>query len=168
MKGIKRIIVSVSNKEGLSSFIKGLDYENIEILSTGGTARYLREEGIKVKDISEYIKFNEILNGRVKTLHPKIFGGILFQRENQEHCNQIKENEIKQIDMVIVNLYPFEETINKTGTTFEEAIEQIDIGGPSLLRAAAKNFKDIIVLSNPKQYQETLLNIKENKIYRRI
>jgi phosphoribosylaminoimidazolecarboxamide formyltransferase/IMP cyclohydrolase len=152
MLHIKRALVSVSDKTGLVEFVSCLNRLGVEILSTGGTAKLLRESGLKVIDVSEYTGFPEILDGRVKTLHPKVHAGLLAVRDNPKHMAKIKEYNIGLIDMVVVNLYPFEETIKKPKVTFEEAIENIDIGGPSMLRSAAKNFKSIAVVSTPIQY----------------
>lgn len=149
---INRAIISVSNKEGLIEFARGLKRFGVVILSTGGTKRYLKENGIAVESISDYTGFPEILDGRVKTLHPLIHGGILAVREKEGHMKDLKEAGIKPIDMVVVNLYPFEERVAK-GCNMEEAIEEIDIGGPSMIRAAAKNFRDVTVVTDPKDYE---------------
>ena len=163
MRQIKRALISVSDKSGLEQFVKGLDGLGVEILSTGGTAKLIRDLGIKVKNVSDYTGFPEMLDGRVKTLHPKIHGGLLALRENKDHMKQIKEHNIELIDMVVVNLYPFEKTVSKKEVKFEEAIENIDIGGPSMLRSAAKNFKDVVVICNPDRYGEVLEELKKNK-----
>jgi phosphoribosylaminoimidazolecarboxamide formyltransferase/IMP cyclohydrolase len=152
MAKIKKAIVSVSNKSGIVEFARELSKFNVEILSTGGTAKSLREAGIKVKDISEYTGFPEMLDGRVKTLHPKVHGGLLGRRSNPEHVKKMQEYGIEPIDMVVVNLYPFEETIAKKQCTLEDAIENIDIGGPTMLRSAAKNYEDVTVLIDPADY----------------
>ena len=159
---IKRALISVFDKTGIVEFAKELDKLGIEILSTGGTAKKLKESNINVKDVSDYTGFPEMMDGRVKTLHPKIHGGLLALRENKEHMKQAKDNNIEMIDMVVVNLYPFEETVKK-GVSFEETIEMIDIGGPSMIRSAAKNFKDVIVLTDPNDYPKILENIKTGK-----
>jgi len=138
MGKIRRAIVSVSDKSGVVSFAKGLAQIGVEILSTGGTAKTLRENGLSVKDISDYTGFPEMLDGRVKTLHPKVHGGLLGQRLKPEHVKKMNEHGILPIDLVAVNLYPFEATVAKEGCTLEEAIENIDIGGPTMLRSAAK------------------------------
>ncbi len=135
----------------------------IEILSTGGTAKLLQKEGVKVKEVSDYTGFPEILDGRVKTLHPKIHGGILAKRDNEEHIKQIKKLGIDFIDMVVINLYPFEEVIKKPNVSLEEVIENIDIGGPTMLRSAAKNFQDVAVVSSPEDYDAIIKELKENK-----
>jgi len=162
MTKIKRAIISVSDKEDIIDFARGLEELGIEIISTGGTARILQKEKIKVTSISEVTGFPEILEGRVKTLHPFIFGGILAKRENELHQKQIKEQNINQIDLVVVNLYPFEKTISKKEVTLDEAIENIDIGGPSLLRAAAKNYQDVTVVIKPSSYPVIMNELKEN------
>jgi len=156
MNKIKRVIISVSDKEGISNFAKGLLDFDIEILSTGGTAKRLRDAGVKVMDISEYTGSPEILDGRVKTLHPKIYGGVLALRNNDTHLQQMAENELEPIDMIVVNLYPFEEVIKKEDVDLMEAIENIDIGGPTMLRAAAKNYQYVTIVTHPEDYKELL------------
>jgi len=160
MSAIKRAVISVSNKKGIVEFAKALSSMGIEILSTGGTAKALREAGITVKDVSEYTGFPEMLDGRVKTLHPKIHGGLLSRRNNPKDMEEIKKHGINTIDMVVVNLYPFEETISKQGVTFEEAIENIDIGGPTMLRSASKNFQDVAVIVDPSDYDKIIEEMK--------
>ncbi len=160
---INRAIISVSNKEGIANFAKGLRDFDIEILSTGGTAKKLRDGGNKVTDISEYTNSKEIFGGRVKTLHPKVHGGILAIRDNEEHQNEMKENGIDGIEMVVVNLYPFEEVIKKEDVALEEAIENIDIGGPTMLRSAAKNYKFVTIVTDPTDYKPLLKELKKNK-----
>ena len=145
-------LLSVSNKEGIVDFAEGLVRAGYQIISSGGTHAVLQAAGIPVMKVSEYTGSPEIMNGRVKTLHPKIHGGILSQRGNPSHELDRKANDIGLIDIVAVNLYPFKETIAKPDVTFEEAIENIDIGGPSMVRSAAKNHKDVAVLTNPGQY----------------
>ncbi|TCS80610.1 bifunctional phosphoribosylaminoimidazolecarboxamide formyltransferase/IMP cyclohydrolase [Tepidibacillus fermentans] len=159
----KRALISVSDKSGIIDFAKELATLDYEIISTGGTKRTLEEAGIPVQSISEITGFPEIMDGRVKTLHPNIFAGLLAIRENSSHMQQIKEQNIQPIDLVVVNLYPFKETISKPNVTFEEAIENIDIGGPSMLRAAAKNHQDVVVIVDPEDYQLVLKMIKENR-----
>jgi phosphoribosylaminoimidazolecarboxamide formyltransferase/IMP cyclohydrolase len=159
---VKRALISVSDKEGIVDFAKGLSDLGVEILSTGGTARLLKESGLPVTLVSEYTKFPEMLNGRVKTLHPKVHGGILAVREKEEHMSQLAEHDIKTIDMVVVNLYPFESTIKKENVTVEEAIENIDIGGPTMIRSAAKNNKGVAVVVNPGRYGDVLEEMKGN------
>jgi phosphoribosylaminoimidazolecarboxamide formyltransferase/IMP cyclohydrolase len=160
MAKIKRAIISVSNKKGVVKFAKELHRMNIEILSTGGTAKTLREAGIPVKDVSEHTGSPEMLDGRVKTLHPRIHGGLLSRRNNPKDMEEIKKYNIEMIDMVVVNLYPFEETIAKPGVSFEEAIENIDIGGPAMLRSASKNFQDVAVIINPSDYGKVISEMK--------
>ena len=152
MSKIDRAVVSVSDKQGLGEFAKVLADLGVEILSTGGTAKSLREQGITVVDVSDYTGFPEMMEGRVKTLHPKVHGGILGDRSKQDHVSQMKAQGIEPIDMVVVNLYPFEATIAKEGCTLEDAIENIDIGGPTLVRAAAKNYRHVTVVVDPADY----------------
>lgn len=159
---VKRALVSVSDKKGLTSFAKGLASLGIEIISTGGTARHLREAGIPVIEVSDYTGFPEILDGRVKTLHPKIHAGLLALRENEEHTKQLQAHHIGLIDMVVINLYPFESVIEKKNVSLPEALENIDIGGPSMLRSAAKNFKSVAVVCNPLRYAEILKELENN------
>jgi phosphoribosylaminoimidazolecarboxamide formyltransferase / IMP cyclohydrolase len=149
---ISRALISVSDKTGLIEFARRMARHRIELVSTGGTARTLRDAGLEVRDVSDLTGFPEILDGRVKTLHPKVHGGILSIRENENHRRQIEENRIEQIDMVVVNLYPFRETVAREGVSVEEAIENIDIGGPSMIRSAAKNFEDVVVVVDPADY----------------
>src|SRR5713101_6510927 len=150
---IKRAILSVTDKTGLAEFARNLAGMGVELISTGGTAKLLREAGIAVKDISEVTGFPEMLDGRVKTLHPKVHGGILHRREDPSHRAAVAEHGIQPIDMVVVNLYAFEKTAAKPGVHFEELIENIDIGGPSMIRSAAKNFHDVAVVTSPADYQ---------------
>ena len=158
---LRRALISVSDKRGIVEFAKELEKLGVEIISTGGTAKTLADGGINVIKVSDVTGFPEILDGRVKTLNPIIHGGILAVRENEEHMKQLKELNIKPIDMVVINLYPFKETINKEGVTFEEAIENIDIGGPTMIRAAAKNFQDVIVVINPDKYEGIIKELSE-------
>jgi len=160
MPKVRRALISVSNKKGIVEFAKELHSMEIEILSTGGTARTLRDAGIPVKDVSRHTGSPEMLDGRVKTLHPKIHGGLLSRRDNPKDMEEIKKYGIDTIDMVVVNLYPFEETISKTGVTFAEAIENIDIGGPAMLRSASKNFQDVAVIVDPTDYEKILHEMK--------
>lgn len=157
---IKRALISVSDKKGIVMFAKELEALGVEILSTGGTAKSLREAGINVREVSDYTGFPEMLDGRLKTLHPKIHGGILARRNNSADMDDLKKHDIKPIDLLVVNLYPFEETISKSDVIFEEAIENIDIGGPTMLRAAAKNFQDVAVVVDPKDYETVVKEIK--------
>lgn len=158
---IKRALVSVSDKEGLIPFVKGLIEQGVEVISTGGTKRILEENGLSVTGISEVTGFPEIMDGRVKTLHPNIHGGLLAVRENEEHVKQLKEHQISPIDLVVVNLYPFQQTIAKPNVEFAEAIENIDIGGPSMLRSAAKNHKYVTVVVDPQDYNKVLDEINQ-------
>ncbi len=148
----KRALISVSNKAGVVEFAQGLSKLGFEIISTGGTAKALKESGLSVISISDVTGFPEMLDGRVKTLHPKVHGGLLGIRDNADHQKQMQENGIDPIDVVAVNLYPFQETIAKPDVTLEEAIENIDIGGPAMIRSAAKNHKDVLVVVNPDKY----------------
>src|SRR5579863_4513683 len=149
---IQRAILSVTDKTGLVDFARKLAALNIELISTGGTAKLLRDAGVTVKDISELTGFPEMLDGRVKTLHPKVHGGILHRREDPKHVAAVAEHGIEPIDMVVVNLYAFEKTAAKPGVEFEELIENIDIGGPSMIRSAAKNFHDVAIVTSPADY----------------
>ncbi|HKP87458.1 MAG TPA: bifunctional phosphoribosylaminoimidazolecarboxamide formyltransferase/IMP cyclohydrolase [Blastocatellia bacterium] len=152
MKKITRALVSVSDKRGIVDFARRLAGHSIELISTGGTAQTLREAGLEVRDVSNLTDFPEILGGRVKTLHPKVHGGLLAIRGDREHRRQVEENHIEYIDMVVANLYPFRETIARDRVTVEDAIENIDIGGPSMIRSAAKNFEDVAVIVDPDDY----------------
>ena len=156
-----RALVSVSDKTGLVPFVKGLEALGWEIIATGGTQKLLEKEGVKTIGISEVTGFPEILDGRVKTLHPKVHGGILARRELPEHMQTLKDNGIGTIDLVCVNLYPFRQTIAKEGVTLEEAIENIDIGGPSMVRSAAKNWRDVSIVCDPADYDAVLAEIRE-------
>ncbi|MDF2524247.1 MAG: phosphoribosylaminoimidazolecarboxamide formyltransferase/IMP cyclohydrolase [Clostridiales bacterium] len=157
---IKRALISVSDKAGIVELAKELETLGVEIISTGGTSKTLSEAGIKVINVTDITGFPECLDGRVKTLHPKIHGGLLAMRENPEHMKQLKELEIEPIDLVIINLYPFKQTILKGHIELEEAIENIDIGGPTMLRAAAKNYQDVVVVVDPKDYDSVLSEFK--------
>lgn len=152
MSRIHRAILSVTDKTGLADFARQLSALGVELISTGGTAKLLRDAGIPVKDISELTGFPEMLDGRVKTLHPKVHGGILHRRENPAHRAAVAEHGIQPIDMVVVNLYAFEKTAAKPGVAFDELIENIDIGGPSMIRSAAKNFQDVAIMTSPADY----------------
>jgi len=163
LRARKTALISVSNKEGIVKFARGLSKLGIRILSTGGTAKLLEKNNISVTQISDYTKSKEMMDGRVKSLHPKIFAGILALRNNKKHMKEIKGNKIDLIDIVVVNLYPFEGTI-KRNASLKEAIENIDIGGPSLLRAAAKNFNDVLVIIDPVDYKNVLERLNNNKI----
>jgi len=155
-----KALISVSNKEGLIPFAKKLIELGYQIVSTGGTLKTLKENGIQVQGISEYTGFPEILDGRVKTLHPKVHGAILADQNNKNHLKTCEDHDIECFDLVIVNLYPFEKTIQDPNKTLDDAIENIDIGGPTLLRAAAKNFKSVCVVVNPSDYDNVIANLK--------
>jgi phosphoribosylaminoimidazolecarboxamide formyltransferase/IMP cyclohydrolase len=157
----KRAILSVSDKTGVTAFAKGLEELGFEVVSTGGTARAVREAGIAVTGVSEITGFPECLDGRVKTLHPKIHAGILAMRGNPDHMRQLKELGVTPIDVVAINLYPFKQTVLKPGVTLEEAIENIDIGGPTMIRAAAKNWQDVAVIVDPEDYGTVLAELRE-------
>src|SRR6202048_1001540 len=149
---IQRAILSVTDKTGLVDFARKLAALGIELISTGGTAKLLRDSGVTVKDISELTGFPEMLDGRVKTLHPKVHGGILHVRDNAEHMASVGEHAIEPIDMVGVNLYAFEKTAQRPGVSFTDVIENIDIGGPSMVRSAAKNFSDVAIVTSVAAY----------------
>ena len=161
VKKIERAIISVSDKTGVLELARALNDAGAEILSTGGTAKLLTDNGIKVTKVSDFTGFPEILDGRVKTLNPKIHGGILARRSLSKHLEEMKSNGIKPIDMVVVNLYPFEETIKKDDVTDEDAIENIDIGGPCMIRAAAKNHESVAVVTDPKDYPSIISEISK-------
>ncbi len=160
MAEIKRALISVSDKSGVLELARELSNFGVEILSTGGTAKMLREAGLEVKDVSDFTGFPEMLDGRVKTLHPKVHGGLLGMRENPEHVAKMKEHGIEPIDMVVVNLYPFEATVAKPDCSLEDAIENIDIGGPTMLRSAAKNNRDVTVLVDAADYADVIAEMK--------
>jgi len=154
---VKRALISVSDKTGLDEFAAALYREfNVQLISTGGTARHLRNLGLPVTDVSEVTGFPEMMDGRVKTLHPKIHGGILALRDNEKHVADMRGHDITPIDLVCVNLYPFQQTIAKPGVKLEEAIENIDIGGPSMIRSAAKNHRFVLVVTSPDRYEKVL------------
>lgn len=160
MATIKRALISVSDKTGIIDFAKNLNSLGIEILSTGGTAKLFRDNQIPVIEVSDYTGFTEMLDGRVKTLHPKVHGGILGRRDLPEHVAAMKAADIPNIDMVVVNLYPFEATVAQPNCTLEDAIENIDIGGPAMVRSAAKNWKDVAVLTDANQYADVMSELK--------
>ena len=162
VKKIERALISLTDKSGIAGFVKELADLGIEILSTGGTAKTIRQAGIKVMDVSEFTGFPEMLDGRVKTLHPKIHGGILNQRDNADHQRQCAAHGLLNIDLVAVNLYAFEKTVAKADCTLPEAIENIDIGGPTLLRASAKNFQDVTVIVDPADYPQVMAEIRKS------
>ena len=163
MKPITRALLSVTDKSGLLEFAQFLAGLKVEILSTGGTAKMLRDGGVPVVEVSDYTGFPEMLDGRVKTLHPKIHGGILGRRDLASHQEQMAAQGIGPIDLVVVNLYQFEKAIAKPGCTLEDAIENIDIGGPTLLRAAAKNYQAVTVVVDPADYPHIMAEMKLNK-----
>jgi phosphoribosylaminoimidazolecarboxamide formyltransferase/IMP cyclohydrolase len=160
---ITRALLSVSDKTGLAAFAKELHELGVQLLSTGGTSKALREAGLPVTDVSEFTGAPELFDGRLKTLHPKVHGGLLHRRDDKEHIAQAKANDIPPIDLVVVNLYPFEETVAKPGVTLDDAIENIDIGGPSMLRSAAKNHSHVTVIVDPSDYARVIAEMKENK-----
>jgi phosphoribosylaminoimidazolecarboxamide formyltransferase/IMP cyclohydrolase len=163
MQPITRALMSVTDKSGILEFAWFLAGQNVEILSTGGTAKMLREGGVKVVEVSEFTGFPEMLDGRVKTLHPKIHGGILGRRDLPAHVEQMARHGIQPIGLVAVNLYQFEKAVAKPGCTLEDAIENIDIGGPTLLRAAAKNYQSVTVVVDPADYELIMHEMKLNK-----
>ena len=164
MAAIKRALISVSDKTGVVDFARGLGAMGIEILSTGGTASLLREAGIACRDVSDYTGFPEMMDGRVKTLHPKVHGGILSRRDNPHDLSAMADHAIKPIDLVCVNLYPFREVVAKDGCTVDDAIENIDIGGPSMVRSAAKNHKFVTVVVDPSDYEMVLKSIQSRRL----
>lgn len=161
MKKIERALISLTDKAGIEGFAGELAALGIELLSTGGTAKKLRDVGLNVMDVSEFTGFPEMLDGRVKTLHPKVHGGILNQRDNEEHSLQCADHGLKNIDLIAVNLYAFEKTVADPACTLADAIENIDIGGPTMLRAAAKNFNDVTVIVDPADYPQVIAEIRE-------
>ena len=158
---IKRALLSVSDKTGIIELAKFLHENGVEIISTGGTMKAIKDAGIPVTYVSDVTGFPEIMDGRVKTLNPKIHGAILAVRSNPEHVKAMEEHNIKPIDPVVVNLYPFKETISKPNVTEAEAIENIDIGGPAMVRASAKNFKDVVIVTYPSRYEGLMKMLKE-------
>ncbi len=160
---VRRALISVHDKTGLVDLARALVLRGVEILSTGGTARALREADVAVKDVSEETGFPEMMDGRVKTLHPKIHGALLGLRENPAHVDAMQRHGIRPIDLLVVNLYPFEATIAKAGVSFEEAIEQVDIGGPAMIRSAAKNHRSVGVVTDPSQYADVLRSLASNE-----
>src|SRR6266849_1527822 len=157
---VQRALISVFDKTGIVEFAKRLAARKIEILSTGGTAKLLREAGVRVREVSDFTGWPEMLGGRVKTLHPKVHGGLLFRRNHAEDKKQIAEHGIAPIDLVVVNLYPFEAMAAKAGLTAEDLIENIDIGGPAMLRSAAKNFESVTVVTDPADYERVAREIE--------
>jgi phosphoribosylaminoimidazolecarboxamide formyltransferase/IMP cyclohydrolase len=161
MNRMQRALISLTDKAGIEEFARQLQDLGIEILSTGGTAKRMRENGIAVKDVSEFTGFPEMLDGRVKTLHPKVHGGILFLRGNSSHEEQMEAQGLQQIDLVAVNLYAFDKATSDPNCTVADAIENIDIGGPTMLRAAAKNFQYVTVIVDPADYPQVISEIRE-------
>ena len=161
LRKIKRALISVSDKTGIAEFAAELNKFGVKIISTGGTARTLRDSGIEVTEVSEITEFPEMMDGRVKTLHPKIHGAFLALRDNSEHIASMKSHGIEPIDLVVVNLYPFQKTIEKEDASLEEAVEQIDIGGPAMIRSAAKNWRDVAVVTDTRIYENILEELKE-------
>lgn len=162
MARVQRALISVSDKSGIVEFARELNNLGVEILSTGGTANTLRAARLHIQDVSEYTRFPELLGGRLKTLHPKIHGGLLWRRDDPRDREDIKAHDIKSIDMVVVNLYPFEQTVSKADVAFDETIENIDIGGPTMLRSAAKNFRDVVAVVDPSDYPLVLEELRTN------
>jgi phosphoribosylaminoimidazolecarboxamide formyltransferase/IMP cyclohydrolase len=162
MRKAERALISLTDKSGIEDFARELTKLGIEILSTGGTAKKMRESGIKVKDVAEFTGFPEMLDGRVKTLHPKVHGGILAQKTNPDHVKQMQQHGLQSIDIVAVNLYAFEKTVANPACTLADAIENIDIGGPTMLRSSAKNFHDVTVIVDPADYPQVLKELKEH------
>src|SRR3982750_3950587 len=160
---IKRALISVSDKSGIAEFARALEKQGVDIISTGGTSELLRKQGVPVRDISSFTDFPEVLEGRVKTLHPRVHGGLLYKRGNELHEKHAKEQGFQPIDLVVVNLYPFEATIEKPGVTLAEAIDQIDIGGPSMIRSAAKNYESVTVVVDPADYDSILEDIRDHE-----
>src|SRR2546423_14865549 len=163
LRNIRCALISVSDKTGIVDFARELKTFGVELISTGGTAKTLRDAGIKVRDVSDVTGFPEMMDGRIKTLHPKIHGALLGLRNNPEHVAAMREHHIEPIDMVVVNLYPFKETIKRQDVTQAEAIEQIDIGGPAMIRSAAKNWQDVAVVTLPKYYPTVIEEMKQHQ-----
>ena len=163
MNKITKALISVSDKTNLETILNELKKYNVEIISTGGTFKFIKDKGFECTEISQYTGSPEILDGRVKTLHPKIHGGLLGDIDKKNHQDQMKENQIDQINLVVVNLYPFENKLLEGNVAFEEMIENIDIGGPSMLRSSSKNFKHVTVLPSPKYYEEFLNELNQNQ-----
>ncbi|MFO7928241.1 MAG: bifunctional phosphoribosylaminoimidazolecarboxamide formyltransferase/IMP cyclohydrolase [Candidatus Humimicrobiaceae bacterium] len=159
---VKRALISVSDKRGIVNFARELDQMNVEIISTGGTYKKIKDSGIKVKKVEEITGFAEMMDGRVKTLHPFIHGGLLADRKNSKHMSEVKKLGISLIDMVVVNLYPFQETVSKPDVKLEEAVENIDIGGPTMIRSAAKNYKSVAVVVDPEDYGKIIEEMEKN------
>src|SRR5688572_11850978 len=161
LKPLRRALLSVSDKTGLLEFAQALAAQGVELLSTGGTAKALRDAGLAVKDVSEHTGFPEMLDGRVKTLHPTVHGGLLGKRDDATHQKAMKDHAIAPIDLVVVNLYPFEATVAKGGD-YNDCVENIDIGGPAMIRSAAKNHADVVVVTDPADYARVIEALKTN------
>ena len=159
---ITRALISVSDKNGIAEFARALEKQGVDIISTGGTAELLRKKGVPVREISSFTGYPEVLEGRVKTLHPRVHGGLLYKRANPKHEKEAREQGFEPIDLVVVNLYPFEQTIAKPDVTLAEAIENIDIGGPSMIRSAAKNYESVTVVVDPADYNLVLETMRDN------
>src|SRR3954470_12992003 len=159
---IKQALISVSDKTGVLDFARALAAQGVNILSTGGTAKLLADNGIKVTEVADYTGFPEMLDGRVKTLHPKVHGGILARRDLAEHTAALEKHGIPTIDLVVFNLYPFQQTVAKEHCSLEDAIENIDIGGPTMFRSSAKNHKDVVVICDPLDFVSVVEEIKTN------
>ena len=162
LRAVRRALLSVSDKAGLLDLARGLVALGIELISTGGTRKALADAGLAVRDVSDVTGFPEMLDGRVKTLHPRIHGGILAVRDNAEHAATLKQHNIEPIDLVVCNLYPFEATVARPGVTHEDVVKNIDIGGPSMVRSAAKNSQDVAVVTDPAQYGPVLEEMRAN------
>src|SRR5688572_22350438 len=160
---VRRALLSVSDKTGLADFARALHGAfGVELISTGGTARFLRDQGLPVTDVSQVTGFPEMMDGRVKTLHPMVHGGLLARRDNPEHVAAMERHGMLPIDLLCVNLYPFQQTIEKPGVTFEEAVENIDIGGPAMVRSAAKNHRFVLVVTSPDRYDKVLGDLRQH------
>src|SRR5438445_1261043 len=159
---ISRALISVSDKSGIAEFARALEKQGVDIISTGGTAELLRKKGVQGGEISSFTGYPEVLEGRVKTLHPRVHGGLLYKRSNPKHEKEAREQGFEPIDLVVVNLYPFEQTIAKPDVTLAEAIENIDIGGPSMIRSAAKNYESVTVVVDPADYNLVLETMRDN------
>src|SRR5437762_5108617 len=160
---ITRALISVSDKTGIAEFARALEKQGVDIISTGGTAELLRKKGVPVREISSFTGYPEVLEGRVKTLHPRVHGGLLYKRSNPKHEKEAREQGFEPIDLVVVNLYPFEQTIAKPDVTLAEAIENIDIGGPSMIRSAAKNYESVTVVVDPVDYGAVLESMRKHE-----
>jgi phosphoribosylaminoimidazolecarboxamide formyltransferase/IMP cyclohydrolase len=162
LRPIRRALLSVSDKSGLVEFAQALASRGVELISTGGTRKTLADAGLQVRDIADVTGFPEILDGRVKTLHPRVHAGILAVRDNPEHAGTLQEHNIAPIDLAVCNLYPFEATVAKAGASHEEIVENIDVGGPSMVRAAAKNYHDVAIVTDSRQYEMLLAELKSH------